>query len=53
MNGNRLVGVVGIKNQTDEVPLPGQVYETGTVVRVFYVTRAAYTATVLYAAMSP
>ena len=40
MNGNRLIGVVGIKNQTDEIPLPGQVYETGTVVRVLYVTRA-------------
>ncbi len=40
MNGNRLIGVVGIKNQTDEIPLPGQAYETGTVVRVLYVTRA-------------
>ena len=40
MNGNRLVGVVGIKYQTDEIPLPGQTYDTGTVVRVLYVTRA-------------
>ena len=40
MNGNRLVGVVGIKNQTDEIPLPGQMYETGTVARILYVTRA-------------
>jgi ATP-dependent Lon protease len=40
MNGNRLVGVVGIKNQTDEIPLPGQTYETGTVARILYVTRA-------------
>jgi ATP-dependent Lon protease len=40
MNGNQLIGVVGIKNQTDETPLPGQVYETGTVVRVLYVTQA-------------
>ncbi len=40
MNGNQLIGVVGIKSQADEKPLPGQVYETGTVVRVLYVTRA-------------
>ena len=40
MNGNQLIGIVGIKNQADEKPLPGQVYETGTVVRVLYVTRA-------------
>ena len=40
MNGNQLIGVVGIKSQADEKPLPGQVYETGTVVRILYVTRA-------------
>jgi ATP-dependent Lon protease len=40
MNGNRLVGVVGIKNKTDEIPLPGQIHETGTVARILYVTRA-------------
>jgi len=40
MAGNQLIGIVGIKNQTDETPLPGQVYETGTVVRVLYVTQA-------------
>ncbi len=36
MNGDRLIGVVGIKNQTDEIPLPGQAYETETVVRLLY-----------------
>ena len=40
MKTNRLIGIVGIKSQTDDVPLPGQVFETGTVVRVLYVTRA-------------
>ena len=40
MNGSRLIGVVGTKGQTDKVPLPDQVYETGTVVQILYVTRA-------------
>jgi len=35
-----LIGVVGTKGQTDSVPLPGQVYEIGTVVQILYVTRA-------------
>jgi len=40
MKGSRLIGVVGTKVQTDKVPLPGQVYEIGTVVQILYVTRA-------------
>ena len=40
MKGTRLIGVVGTKGQTDNVPLPGQVYEIGTVVQILYVTRA-------------
>ena len=40
MKGSRLIGVVGTKGQTDKVPLPGQVYEIGTVVQILYVTRA-------------
>ena len=40
MKGNRLIGVVGNKNQTDSIPLPGQVYEVGTVVQILYATRA-------------
>jgi ATP-dependent Lon protease len=38
--GTRLIGVVGAMGQTDNVPLPGQVYEIGTVVQILYVTRA-------------
>jgi ATP-dependent Lon protease len=40
MKGSRLIGVVGTKGQTNKVPLPGQVYEIGTVVQLLYVTRA-------------
>ncbi len=40
MKGNRLIGVVGNKDQTDDIPLPGQVYEVGTVVQILYATRA-------------
>ncbi len=40
MKGSRLIGVVGIKGQTDNVPLPGQMYEIGTVAQILYVTRA-------------
>ena len=40
MKGSRLIGTVGVKSQTDDVPLPDRVYDTGTVVRVLYVTRA-------------
>ncbi len=40
MKGSRLIGVVGTKGQTDNVPLPAQVYEIGTVVQILYVTRA-------------
>lgn len=40
MKGTRLIGVVGAKGQTDNVALPGQVYEIGTVVQILYVTRA-------------
>jgi len=40
MKGTRLIGIVGAQSQADEVPLPGEVYETGTVVQLLYVTRA-------------
>ncbi|MBT8367223.1 MAG: endopeptidase La [Deltaproteobacteria bacterium] len=40
MKGNHFIGIVGTKSLTNEVPLPGQLFETGTVVRVLYVTRA-------------
>jgi len=40
MKGSRLIGVVGTKGSVDEIQLPGEICETGTVVRVQYVTRA-------------
>jgi ATP-dependent Lon protease len=41
MKEDRLIGVVGSKVPADEIQLPGELCETGTVVRVLYVTRAA------------
>jgi ATP-dependent Lon protease len=40
MKDDRIVGIVCTKENSDELPLPGQVYETGTAVRILYVTRA-------------
>lgn len=40
MKGNGLIGIVGANRSAAEVQLPGEVFETGTVVRVLYVTRA-------------
>ena len=40
MKEDRLIGVVGSKVPTDEIQLPGELCETGTVVRIQYVTRA-------------
>ena len=37
---NRLVGVVGSRVPADEFQLPGDLCETGTVVRILYVTQA-------------
>jgi ATP-dependent Lon protease len=41
MKGNRLIGVVGSKRPADEIQLPDELCETGTVARILYVTRAA------------
>jgi ATP-dependent Lon protease len=40
MKGNKLIGVIGSKTQADDVPQPGEMLETGAVVRILYVTRA-------------
>jgi ATP-dependent Lon protease len=40
MKGNRIIGTVGSKRPADDNPQPGEIYETGTVVRVLYVTRS-------------
>lgn len=41
MKNDRIVGIVCTKENSGELALPGQVYETGTAVRILYVTRAA------------
>jgi len=41
MQADRLIGVVGSSLPADEIQLPGEICETGTVVRILYVTRAA------------
>ena len=40
MKGERLIGIVGAKKQADKMPIPGQMYDMGTVARILYVTRA-------------
>jgi ATP-dependent Lon protease len=40
MKANRLIGVIGSKVPADELQLPGDLCETGTVVRILYLTRA-------------
>ena len=39
MKGSRIIGVVGSKIPADEIQLPGELCDTGTVVRIQYVTR--------------
>ena len=41
MQADRLIGVVGSSLPADEIQLPGELCETGTVVRILYVSRAA------------
>ena len=41
LQGDRLIGLVGMKYPDIEEPLPGQTYEVGTVAKVEHVTRAA------------
>ena len=38
MQADRLIGVVGSSLPADEIQLPGEICETGTVVRILYVT---------------
>lgn len=41
LKGDRLIGLVGVKNTEVEEPLPGQTYEIGTVAKVEHVTRGS------------
>ncbi|MGD8721066.1 MAG: endopeptidase La [Desulfobacterales bacterium] len=41
LNGDRLIGLVGMKYPEIEEPLPGQTHEVGTIAKVEHVTRSA------------
>ena len=47
MQGNRLIGVVGLTGDDNQLPLSKQVHKTGTVVKIVYVTRASEDTTVV------
>jgi ATP-dependent Lon protease len=40
LKGNHLIGLVAMKDASIEEPQPGQIYETGTVAKVYHVVRA-------------
>jgi ATP-dependent Lon protease len=40
LQGNRLIGLVAMKDPSIEEPQPGQIYETGTVAKVYHVVQA-------------
>jgi ATP-dependent Lon protease len=41
MKGDRIIGAVGIRNPVDGQSMTKQVFETGTVIRILYATRAS------------
>ena len=49
MKGNRIVGAVGIRNPVDGQSMTKRVFETGTVIRILYATRASDNTTLLVA----
>jgi len=49
MKGDRIIGAVGIRNPVDGQSMTKQVFETGTVIRILYATRASDNTTLLVA----
>ena len=47
MKGDRIIGAVGIRNPVDGQSMTKQVFETGTVLRILYATRASDNTTLL------
>ena len=47
LKGNRFLGIVGITNHNDDLPMSKQVYKIGTVVKIVYVTRAPENTTLI------
>ncbi|MGD9080348.1 MAG: endopeptidase La [Desulfobacterales bacterium] len=49
MKGDRIIGAVGIRNPVDDQSMTKRVFETGTVIRILYATRASDNTTLLVA----
>ena len=49
LKGDRMLGVVGVSQQNDTLPMSKQVFEMGTVVKIVYVTRASEDTTIIVA----
>jgi ATP-dependent Lon protease len=49
MKGDRIIGAIGIRNAVDGQSTTKQVFETGTVIRILYATRASDNTTLLVA----
>ena len=49
MKGDRIIGAVGLRKPVDDQSMPKQVFETGTVIRILYATRATDNTTLLVA----
>ncbi|MGD8801429.1 MAG: endopeptidase La [Desulfobacterales bacterium] len=49
LKSGRLIGILGISNSKDDLPIQEQTYGVGTMVRVIYVTRASEDTTVVVA----
>ena len=49
VKADRLIGVVGLRNQHGENPQPVQAFKVGTVVRILYITRATNNTSVVVA----
>ena len=49
MKGDRIIGAVGIRKPNDDQPMSKNVFETGTVIRILYATRASDNTTLLVA----
>jgi ATP-dependent Lon protease len=47
LKGDRVLGVVGVKQHDDALPMSKQVFKTGTIVKIVYVTRAPENTTII------
>ncbi|MGD9120221.1 MAG: LON peptidase substrate-binding domain-containing protein, partial [Desulfobacterales bacterium] len=47
LEGDRLMGIVGVSSGKTDLPMSEQVFKTGTIVKISYVTRAAEDTTII------